>query len=236
MRIAVVGSGISGLGAAYVLRRAHDVTCSSATPRAGGHTNTIAHDGLALDTGFIVHNARNYPLLARLLRRARRARRRSRRCRSRLLRELRARVLRPPAVRAAAERGEPALHALLWEIGRWLRTARRSLDERDYEQHSLERLPRRARATRAASAATSSCRSRPRSGRPRPAARSSSPPPTRSASSTTTACSASAGSRGGRSRGGSRHLRARARATVSARACDSASALGRSGATPTASS
>jgi hypothetical protein len=34
--------------------------------RAGGHSNTVMHDGLALDTGFLVHNVPNYPLLCRL--------------------------------------------------------------------------------------------------------------------------------------------------------------------------
>ncbi len=66
MRIAVVGSGVAGLGAAYVLARAHDVHLFERDGRAGGHANTVLHDGLALDTGFLVHNERNYPLLGRL--------------------------------------------------------------------------------------------------------------------------------------------------------------------------
>src|SRR3954470_7644759 len=66
MRIAVIGSGISGLGAAYLLSRAHDVDVFERDGRAGGHANTVMHDGLALDTGFLVHNERNYPLLGRL--------------------------------------------------------------------------------------------------------------------------------------------------------------------------
>ena len=68
MRIAVVGSGVSGLGAAYLLARAHDVHVFERDGRAGGHANTVVHDGLALDTGFLVHNERNYPLLGRLFR------------------------------------------------------------------------------------------------------------------------------------------------------------------------
>lgn len=71
MRIGVVGSGISGLGAAYLLSRAHEVTLFERDDRLGGHTHTVSHatpDGsLALDTGFIVHNTRTYPLLVRLL-------------------------------------------------------------------------------------------------------------------------------------------------------------------------
>src|SRR5205085_6242717 len=61
-----VGAGISGLRAAYLLSRAHDVEVFESDVRAGGHTRTIRRDGLALDTGFLVHNDRNYPLLTRL--------------------------------------------------------------------------------------------------------------------------------------------------------------------------
>ncbi len=66
MRIAVIGSGIAGLGAAYALSRAHDVELFEREEQPGGHTNTVLHDGLALDTGFIVHNRTNYPGLVRL--------------------------------------------------------------------------------------------------------------------------------------------------------------------------
>ena len=66
MRIAIVGAGISGLGAAYLLARAHEVEIFERDPRPGGHVNTISHDGLQLDTGFIVFNERNYPQLVRL--------------------------------------------------------------------------------------------------------------------------------------------------------------------------
>ena len=56
MRIAVVGSGISGLGAAYLLDASARRDRLRTRRRAGGHTHTIDHDGLALDTGFLVHN------------------------------------------------------------------------------------------------------------------------------------------------------------------------------------
>jgi predicted NAD/FAD-binding protein len=68
MRIAVVGTGIAGLGAAYALSRAHEVELFEKDDRPGGHTNTVVHDGLALDTGFVVHNEPNYPHLVRLFR------------------------------------------------------------------------------------------------------------------------------------------------------------------------
>lgn len=71
MKIAVIGTGIAGLGAAHALARVHDVEVFERDPRAGGHAHTVSvarGDGpdLALDTGFLVHNTRNYPLLTRL--------------------------------------------------------------------------------------------------------------------------------------------------------------------------
>lgn len=68
MKIAIVGTGIAGLSAAHVLARAHEVELFEANDYAGGHVHTVAVDGdsLAIDTGFIVHNRRNYPLLTRL--------------------------------------------------------------------------------------------------------------------------------------------------------------------------
>ena len=71
MRIAVVGSGISGMAAAYYLSRKHEVFVFEREPRLGGHTHTVtvesSRGSLAVDTGFIVHNDRTYPNLVRLL-------------------------------------------------------------------------------------------------------------------------------------------------------------------------
>lgn len=71
MKIAVIGSGIAGLSAAWLLRNAHDVVIFEANSYAGGHSNTIdvALDGIThpVDTGFLVHNDRTYPNLIRLL-------------------------------------------------------------------------------------------------------------------------------------------------------------------------
>lgn len=68
--VAIIGSGVSGLTAAYVLRRDWDVTVYEADDRIGGHahTHTIEDaDGThRVDSGFIVHNDRTYPLLRRL--------------------------------------------------------------------------------------------------------------------------------------------------------------------------
>jgi len=70
-RIAVVGGGVAGLTAAYVLQREADVTLYEADPRLGGHADTHevpSSDGgvLRVDTGFIVHNRKTYPMLLRL--------------------------------------------------------------------------------------------------------------------------------------------------------------------------
>ena len=67
MKIAIVGSGIAGLGAADVLAGAHDVTLFEAAPRAGGHVYTVDTDDGPVDMGFIVHNREHYPLFCALL-------------------------------------------------------------------------------------------------------------------------------------------------------------------------
>ena len=68
---AVVGSGVAGLTAAYLLQRTHDVTLFETDGRLGGHAHT--HDVVTpdervvpIDSGFIVHNERTYPNLLRL--------------------------------------------------------------------------------------------------------------------------------------------------------------------------
>ncbi|MBA2740514.1 MAG: FAD-dependent oxidoreductase [Actinobacteria bacterium] len=139
MRIAVVGAGISGLGAAYALSRVHHVDVFEREATAGGHVNTVMHEGTPLDTGFIVLNELNYPLL------------------NRLFRELGVRTqesemsfsvscagcgLEYSGRRPFAQPGNLLsirFGSLLWEIGRWLRTARASLDEADYDSYSLGR-------------------------------------------------------------------------------------------------
>lgn len=66
MKIAIIGSGISGLGAAYLLHGHHDITVYEKNPTVGGHSRTLKVDGTAVDTGFIVFNYQNYPLLTGL--------------------------------------------------------------------------------------------------------------------------------------------------------------------------
>ncbi|KAA8706301.1 NAD(P)/FAD-dependent oxidoreductase [Pseudomonas proteolytica] len=71
MKVAIIGSGISGLTSAYLLSRRHDITLFEAADRIGGHTHTVdvTVDGAqyALDTGFIVFNDWTYPNFIRLL-------------------------------------------------------------------------------------------------------------------------------------------------------------------------
>ncbi|WP_237061286.1 NAD(P)/FAD-dependent oxidoreductase [Microbulbifer zhoushanensis] len=71
MRIAIVGSGISGLTAAYLLNKKHDITLFEAADRLGGHTATVdVEEGdrrLAIDTGFIVFNDWTYPNFIKLM-------------------------------------------------------------------------------------------------------------------------------------------------------------------------
>jgi predicted NAD/FAD-binding protein len=72
MKIAIVGTGVSGLVAAHHLHPRHEITVYEAAARIGGHTHTVPvaePDGAeqAIDTGFIVFNDRNYPRFEALL-------------------------------------------------------------------------------------------------------------------------------------------------------------------------
>ncbi|MCB1498805.1 MAG: FAD-dependent oxidoreductase [Bauldia sp.] len=69
-RIAIVGTGISGMSAAWLLSQRHDITVYEQADRIGGHSNTVLLRGgtnaVAVDTGFIVYNERTYPNLTAL--------------------------------------------------------------------------------------------------------------------------------------------------------------------------
>jgi len=72
MRIAIVGSGISGLVVAHLLHEVHDITLFEANDYLGGHTHTIpvkrATGEFEIDTGFIVFNETTYPNFCKILR------------------------------------------------------------------------------------------------------------------------------------------------------------------------
>ncbi len=71
MRIAIIGSGVSGLTAAWLLHQQHDVTVFEKNDYLGGHTDThsvmVDDHKLMVDTGFIVFNEHNYPLFCSML-------------------------------------------------------------------------------------------------------------------------------------------------------------------------
>lgn len=66
MNIAIIGSGISGLGAAFLLDKQHNITVYEKNDYVGGHSRTLQVNGTPVDTGFIVFNHRNYPNLVGL--------------------------------------------------------------------------------------------------------------------------------------------------------------------------
>ena len=73
MRIAIVGGGVAGIAAAYLIQRNHQVSLYEKNGYIGGHTHTITipdgpDAGTPVDTGFIVFNDRTYPILNRLFR------------------------------------------------------------------------------------------------------------------------------------------------------------------------
>src|ERR1043165_1118663 len=72
MKVAVVGSGIACMSCAWLLSSKHEVTLFEAEGRLGGHTNPVlvpaAGGAQPVDTGFIVYNERNYPLLSAMFR------------------------------------------------------------------------------------------------------------------------------------------------------------------------
>ena len=129
----MIGTGISGLGAAYALSKGHEVELFERDDRAGGHSNTVEHVAagrtLRLDTGFIVHNEETYPNLVRLFR------------------ELGVRT-QPSEMSfsVACQRhdleysgGRPPLTRLTLEIARFLHLGRRALDDPRCADWSLAR-------------------------------------------------------------------------------------------------
>ena len=147
MRIAVIGAGVCGLGAAYLLSRAHEVELFERAARAPAGTSTRCATAASRSTrASSSTTSRTTRSSTRLFRELGVADAGVRDVVLGQLRRLRARVVRPAAVRAARRNAaSPRFLSLLWEVGRWLRTARRSLDEADYEERTLDALRRRAR-------------------------------------------------------------------------------------------
>ena len=138
VHVAVIGAGVSGLGAAHLLARAHEVTLFERDPFPGGHVRTIRRRGLALDTGFLVHNGPNYPLLTRLFSELGVAVQETEMSFSVSCGDcgLEWSGRRPFA--QPRRLFDPGFLGMLSDVGRWLRTAGRSLDEADYEGRTLE--------------------------------------------------------------------------------------------------
>ena len=71
MKIAIIGSGISGLTSAYLLNKKHDITLFEKNDYVGGHTHTheLEYDKTKwfVDSGFIVYNERTYPNFIKIL-------------------------------------------------------------------------------------------------------------------------------------------------------------------------
>src|SRR5687767_1443803 len=65
-KLAIVGTGIAGLGAAFKLRDRYRITFFESNSYIGGHSNTVAFDGVKFDTGFMVFNRVTYPRLVKL--------------------------------------------------------------------------------------------------------------------------------------------------------------------------
>jgi uncharacterized protein len=146
VKVAVIGSGIAGLGAAYALSAVHDVAVFERAGRAGGHANTVmvprlGGGELALDTGFLVHNRHNYPRLTRLFDELGVVTQDSdmsfsSSCRRCGIEYSGAEIARRPATAL-----RPGMARLVAEIVRFLRTGRRAFDER-HRRSTLEQFRR----------------------------------------------------------------------------------------------
>ena len=197
-RIAVIGGGISGLTAGYVLSHTDHVTLFEADGRLGGHADThlvLPADGpsIPVDTGFIVYNERTYPLLTRMFAELGVATQPSEmsmsvRCAGCGLQYAGKRGL--GGLAAGLSRGRGRYLRMLAEVPRFHRAARRAA--RDRASTAGETLPSASSsptaAIRTTSRRTSPSRWSPRCGPARRARRSAIRPATCSRSWPTTGC------------------------------------------------
>jgi predicted NAD/FAD-binding protein len=145
VNIAVVGTGVSGLAAAWALDREHQVTLFEAEDRPGGHVHTHSvddplHGPLAVDSGFIVYNERNYPGLVGLLDELGVATQPSEMSFGVSCRRCRLEFSGQGAAGLFAERRNvlrPAYLRLLADIGRFFRAGKRALADPRWERRTI---------------------------------------------------------------------------------------------------
>ena len=145
MKVAVVGTGVSGLAAAWALDRDHDVVLYEADPRAGGHVHTHSvddplHGPLAVDSGFIVYNERNYPGLVGLLSELGVATRESDMSFAVTCRRCRLEYCGRGAAGLFAERRNmlrPGFLRLLVDIGRFFRAGKRAIADPRWQRRTI---------------------------------------------------------------------------------------------------
>jgi predicted NAD/FAD-binding protein len=145
MKVAIVGTGVSGLAAAWALDREHEVVLYESDPRPGGHVHTHrvddpVHGPLAVDSGFIVYNERNYPGLVGLLSELGVATRESDMSFAVSCRRCRLEYCGRGAAGLFAERRNmvrPGFLRLLADIGRFFRAGRRSLADPRWQRRTI---------------------------------------------------------------------------------------------------
>ena len=151
-RLAVVGGGIAGLGAAWLLRNRYDVTVFERERHIGGHSNTVEVDEngrrVPIDTGFMVFNKVTYPYLVRLFDELRVPIKPTEMSFSVRNDELDIEYNGMGLNRVFAQRANlvrPRFLKLLAQIMRFFRVANASLDDESLEKMSLDEFVRRHR-------------------------------------------------------------------------------------------
>ena len=151
-RLAVIGGGIAGLGAAWLLRKRYDVTVFERERHIGGHSNTVEVDEngrrVPIDTGFMVFNKVTYPYLVRLFDELRVPIKRTEMSFSVRNDELDIEYNGMGLNRVFAQRANlvrPRFLKLLAQIMRFFRVANASLDDESLEKMSLDEFVRRHR-------------------------------------------------------------------------------------------